>query len=478
MAKEQFKGRTMPTRYLPITKLDMDLQNPRLLDDGIDQNDAMTKMLSTTGEKCMELLRDLTELGEVSSSELPIVVAEGNRFVVLEGNRRLLCFRIWRSPQWLNRLGSIGEKYSKRVKTYAEKSRWTAPDKIDVVVASSRDEAAEWIDKRHGLGGSGASMVPWDSFQRDRRSSQRSPAKTSRSYAFVSFILGLPEDLKLREQLWKLIDAQYTILERLLGDRSLRNALGITFSEGVVTLQYGLEETLPAIRRLIDDLADSKHNSQSLHNSQQRSQYAQELTALISKKGGTPFRGDPPKEVDQPKENVPHSRPNSGENSAENSAGRTRRRRRTTKNRIFKDVVHDQFPDRLRDLVEETARLDISKNPEIGAAVIRVILDLSIEYYEEIYDLKADRNPPIWERVKAIIAHLSPADATAKGQVQTWSPMQELHNRCTAEGMKSIQLGVHSSQMTNLATEVQAWGDRIEPLLVAMNDYLGNNPRP
>lgn len=53
--------------------------------------------------------------------------------------------------------------------------------------------------------------------------------------------------------------------------------------------------------------------------------------------------------------------------------------------------------------------------------------------------------------------------------------MPALYNCCNEESMKMIQLGDRSSQMSNTPSEVKVWFDRIEPLLVAMNEKLRNN---
>ena len=74
---------------VPIDKLGLDLKNSRFPRDAQSQTDAFQLMMATAGDQCMELLRDITQSGQMNSSDLPIVVEQNGRFVVMEGNRRL-----------------------------------------------------------------------------------------------------------------------------------------------------------------------------------------------------------------------------------------------------------------------------------------------------------------------------------------------------------------------------------------------------
>ena len=119
--------------------------------------------------------------------------------------------------------------------------------------------------------------------------------------------------------------------------------------------------------------------------------------------------------------------------------------------------------------------LDIRKFPEVTAAALRVLLELTMEDFER--QIGVPKIGPLSARAVKIIDHLDSNSAGNAGLVQTWPLLKELRNRCVADELKILQLGVHSSQMTNLPDEVKGWADRLQPLLVAMNNHLRNNPR-
>ena len=193
------------------------------------QAEAMALMLNSSGEKCMELLKDLCQRGNLSSSDIPIVVKEGNRYRVLEGNRRLTCLKLWKNPALLRRVSSnLADKYQKRVDNLANQSPFDPPKTMPVVVAKSVDEADAWIDKKHGLGKDGSSTVEWGAFEKDRRAARRT-GKVGRALSFVQYLTSeFDDDAVIIGILDKLLSKQYSILDRVLNNAVLRDEIGIT----------------------------------------------------------------------------------------------------------------------------------------------------------------------------------------------------------------------------------------------------------
>lgn len=76
-----------PVETLSLDLIDLDLRNSRFPRDAQSQTDALSMMLSTAGDECLDLLKDLTRTGQMNSSDLPIVVARDGRYLVMEGNQ-------------------------------------------------------------------------------------------------------------------------------------------------------------------------------------------------------------------------------------------------------------------------------------------------------------------------------------------------------------------------------------------------------
>ena len=130
-----------PLENVSVDDLDLDLRNSRFPRDAQSQDDALHLMMTTAGEDCMQLLRDLTRSGQLNSADLSIVVKKGGRFVALEGNRRLTCLRIWHDPTILSADDEIEEAYLSRAERLIADSRYTPPTELRVTVAPSEEAA-------------------------------------------------------------------------------------------------------------------------------------------------------------------------------------------------------------------------------------------------------------------------------------------------------------------------------------------------
>lgn len=472
--KIPFKGQTMPTKTLPISKLDMDLQNPRLLNDAGSQDDAMSQLLVTTGDKCMDLLRDLTEAGELSSSDYPIVIQENNRYTVLEGNRRLLCLRLWKKPNLIQQLGPAAEPYVNRVSHYINRSPYKSPSTIKVAVAKTRDEAREWIQRRHGKNAGGAGVVGWGSYQRDRDLYHHDPSKCTKAYAFISFIAHeLPDDSSVQQEIFQLIESQYTVLNRIFDDKSFRNELGIEFSNGVMSLNRGFEETLPALRQIISETVAGTKNANSLYSTDLRMAWARELRALMPHEPGQPYAGSPPSQPNPPKESIPpevSQKPEQKRPGANQSSSPAKEQ-----TYIFKELDTSGFTRRIQRLFMQTASISVSRKPDVVGALLRVVLDVTCYQFLEVAKPKDSIPTDLTKRVERCLLILDPNAKQALGRVESTPVFNRIyHETVNGPGLKLANYAVHSGKSGMPPSEVIILAERYEPLLVAMNDYLRN----
>lgn len=77
----------------------LDPENPRLPDGTSNDREAINRLLAEGYNQMLALARDLTERGEGNPTELPIVIKDGSKFVVLEGNRRFAVLKLLGDPK-------------------------------------------------------------------------------------------------------------------------------------------------------------------------------------------------------------------------------------------------------------------------------------------------------------------------------------------------------------------------------------------
>lgn len=77
----------------------LDPENPRLPDGTANDKEAINRLLAEGYGQLLALGRDLVERGEANPTELPIVMKDGAKFLVLEGNRRFAALKLLGDPR-------------------------------------------------------------------------------------------------------------------------------------------------------------------------------------------------------------------------------------------------------------------------------------------------------------------------------------------------------------------------------------------
>src|ERR1700691_6473252 len=109
----------MPPKPLKIDRLDLDLENPRIT-LATDQRDAMQKILNEQKVRLINLAESIAVKG-LNPMDRCLVMrsdARADKFVVLEGNRRVLAAKLLNNPSLLTSL-DMPEAFRKRLQTAA-----------------------------------------------------------------------------------------------------------------------------------------------------------------------------------------------------------------------------------------------------------------------------------------------------------------------------------------------------------------------
>jgi len=477
--KRHFGDKSWPHKKIPVTKLDLDLKNSRFLRDAKDQEEALYFMMDQSGSDCLMLLKDIIKSEQLNSSDLPIVVKNQNRYTVLEGNRRLTCLRIWRNPKLLKHNDPLLSNFRKAVDKYIEESEIDPPDKIEVAIAPSEQEAHSWIDKKHGLGKDGTSTVEWEPFQKDRRQARNDPANKSFSLAFYEFI---DEHYRQHDDIIEFLEnireKQYTILARVLSSEVIKDNFGILYANGRILLKYGQSETLPAIRKLLEDLSRSIVNSRTINNNAERDKYLQSLSSFCPDKRTLNFY-PPSNNTDASSDDVPNSKSHSKIqekphlDTSHNRKQKSQRSKSEQKS-IFVNISLKNFTPRIQRIVTQTSKLSVNNNTDIVAAMLRVILDLTCyQFLKTVYPNRDVANK-LDRRIQDSILKIFPEAKKDLGQLEKTNPLHKIYHETTQNSVQLIQYAIHDGNSGKIPSEVFTLAERYEPLLIAMDNFLGN----
>lgn len=129
-----------PIKTVALRKLLLDTENVRIRADITDQDEILSYLFAH--EEVLDLLRDIARDGYFDN-EQPMVVAVGDKFVVLEGNRRVSSLKALAEP---DRIPS----HAQRIRAAAARAEdQDFPKRIRVMVAPDRSAALQVIARLH-----------------------------------------------------------------------------------------------------------------------------------------------------------------------------------------------------------------------------------------------------------------------------------------------------------------------------------------
>jgi len=136
----------LPVKLVALEELELDLRNYRLPIRVTDERQAVLYMLEN--EKILELAEEIVKYGYLDN-EFPLVVADGSRFKVVEGNRRVTALKLLNDPTLIEKYGPDKSHRYKRLKNKYQDRYASIPSQIRVMVADSEEELQPHIARLH-----------------------------------------------------------------------------------------------------------------------------------------------------------------------------------------------------------------------------------------------------------------------------------------------------------------------------------------
>ena len=498
-----------------IRRLHLDLRNPRLGRPAVTTEDeAMDRLLKEFGSKIVGLARSIAEHG-LNPTESWAVVHEEGRYVVLEGNRRLVACRLLENPGKVpdQNLSAVFERI--RRGAIADDS-YLRPS---CVKFEHRADARYWIHLKHHGAGSGEGTAAWgpEMVYLDRVNSGAPPAEWN------EFWYWLEETYQHDRPLVDLIDQarreQYTLMDRVYTWK-VKELLGARFTRpgSQLSVDVDPDKIKPFIRRLISGMltpqpkgskapgaADILVISSRTLNSRDS---ARELlggvwrdtvgdadvtpttTLSADTDASSPAQGTGEAEPVPDPSNTSSSAAGAGtavgpapesapERKNSRSAGSRVRQPRKLKSEthLYHGVRRTHMPQRLRKLLQECSGLEISSHPETASVMARIAVELAADALIDHQSLKP-KSKQLIDKLTAVMRHLDPRldakDPTLPDLKGTWAVIRT----DTTDGhfLRDLNNCVHSYQFTAPPEIAERANRLLTPLLNAINTALGSRP--
>lgn len=262
----------MEKRNIKVTNLFIDLDNFRF-EHQTSQVEAINKMVEENKDNLYNLAIDILTNG-LNPTDIPLVVklpTDDNKFIVMEGNRRITTLKILLNPNLIdNKHQSLKKKFIKLVSENESKVIWS----LECGICANREEAYLWIERKHSNGLHGIGTQQWNAIQK-QRFEEATKGKTSMALQVINMLMKADtvED-SFKEQLKTV---KVTNLQRLISDPDVRTFLGISLKNGRLTSDIKKEVVTDALTEILKDMMKEDFKVSKIYKKGDRATYMRNM---------------------------------------------------------------------------------------------------------------------------------------------------------------------------------------------------------
>lgn len=442
---------------IALSDLLLDPQNARLETHHEGQAAIALALAKQQGSKLIQLASDIMEHG-TDPTALPAVLATDDRkkrYVVLEGNRRLLALKGLDTPNLVAPALRPAER--RRLSKLADKYSSNPTETITCVLFESKDEALHWIELRHTGENRGSGLVSWGSDEQDRfaaRYGQRTPARQ-----LLDFV---HKHGSLSNKACKSKRRIITNVARLISTPEVRTSLGIDLIEGKLYTCYPTEEVITGLSKVVDDLLTGSVQVPHIYHARDRRLYIQQFNRSELPQASTIL--SKPKALDSI---------TFGLSTPETPPKRHKRKSPTQRPRttlIPSSCNLDISTPRINSIYLELSQLNIERYPNVAAIGLRVFLEQTVDHYIAHRSLMTDnqlRNTALAKRLKVAAKGLR-ANGDIARQLEVAIIKVADSSQLVAASMITMNQYVHNAYTLPSSVDLRIAWDELQPFVESM----------
>jgi hypothetical protein len=263
-------------KSIKIIDLFLDPENIRLDIENKSQDAIITDLF--VNENAFQILESMVENG-LFPDELPIIVYENKKYLVIEGNRRVASLKAILNP-------SLSGKYELRIKKLLGKSK--PFEEIDVVIAPNRESVDRLLATKHTK----VTRKPW----KPLRQAYFYHAQIEKGKNINDLVLEYPSvDIVKFIKMWEMHKIAKSIeydspattekvhnqrsfpvstIERLYDDKNFRDFAGFQFDQsGLIQIKADQSEFKKIFKQIVSDAVDKVIDTRTLGNESKRKEY-------------------------------------------------------------------------------------------------------------------------------------------------------------------------------------------------------------
>jgi hypothetical protein len=433
-----------------ISDLLLDSRNARLRDEQPSQQATALSLAEQQGARLVRLAEDIVKNG-LDPTALPAIIPtpdQKKRYVILEGNRRVLALKALETPSLVT--PALDSGLQKRFNRLADLYEGNPIESIACALFESEEAARHWVVLRHTGQNEGIGLVEWGADEKDRfaaRHGTRSPA--GQVLDFVD------KHGSLSEAAAKSTTGIITSLKRLLNTPEVRERLGVEQIEGQLYSRFPAKEVAKGLSHVVEELKTGRVRVGDIYHAEQRQGYAKKLPKSVLP--------DPATERDEPLAL-------SDLTTAPPPKRRPRRRRKPPAERtsvIPRNCHLDIDPPRINSIYNELLSLNLEQYPNACSVTLRVFVELSVDHYLDTKGLMSDRarrDAPLAKRLKAAATELK-KQKQINAQLETAIKRVADSPYLLAASTVTFNQYVHNAYVYPKPNELRAAWDELQPFM-------------
>jgi len=345
------------------------------------QQEAITKMLGEQRTKLFNLAQHILKYGLNPNDKIQVSPSghEESKYIVLEGNRRVLTLKFLKNPDLID--DPSFSTIKKRFQTLRAANTGKLIDELECLVYDSPEEAYEWIKLKHTGQRKGIGTVDWNA-QQVQRFEEKVEGESSIALQAMNFLKksscipsGIKSDLSI---------LPITNLDRLLSDPDVRFFLGIEVNNGILQSEINEKEVGKGLAQLAKHLLHPAFNVKRIYTKDDRRDYLKnfpiESQPDLSKKSDKSWLLTDAKSVPPSKKPTPSPK--------------------ERKRLIPKSCILTIDNPKVEAIYHELQQLDVSRYKNAVAVTFRVFIELSLDCYIEANEL--DEKPSSGKGFKSL----------------------------------------------------------------------------
>jgi len=353
------------TKTLRITNLLVNPENFRF-NPVENQREAIHKMIEDQGNKLISLAEDIMENGLNPNIKIQVCQSSNDetKYLVLEGNRRIVCLKLLFNPDILeDGFSRIREKFKKLHQKYKDK----LITEVECNYYDDPKDAEHWIGITHGYCAPGVGVEKWDAHAKTRYEEDVLGKPSSIGSHFLNLLKNSP--YVSNEVKSNISNIKLTNLNRLISDPDVREFLGLEYKKGILGSKIDEKELAKGIEKVAKDCLDPNFKVMNIYTKEARKDYI----------GNFPKKSIPDKSKKPTEETSKKGVSQKGASSTKQG-----KKKPTKRNKLIPPYFKISIKNPKTDAIyHELQKINVEKYPNAVSVLFRVFVELSLDCFLE-----------------------------------------------------------------------------------------------